>query len=217
MTTPRYRAPAMIGAMLAALLGPEDIAAKVAASHETMRAEVERLITAQDRARRMILGVDEFTGIWRTERAPDDGGPVDVMGDAIASMAAYASPMTAFPGPAIHGFVRRLAEVDIQHPMVVHRELLRAACYSGDMPAPDWSDIDQFVGSQAVFGAGPQLGQECLFVASDESVHDGTVSHVWSPDLVNLDFQENGATRTAGSVKVVRQVEPGARYVCVLK
>ena len=218
MSTPRYRVPMMLAGLLASqLMSAEAIAATVAASDASMQAEVGRLVPAQDRARRLLLGEGEFAEVWRRTSAPNDGMPIDVMGDAIASLCASVSAMSAFPGEAISTYLRRIAEVDASHPLVVHRAVLHAACHAIDTPAPDWSELDAFASAQALFAAGPQVGQTCTFIASDESVRPGTVSYVHGPTMVNLDFEEGGAIRTASSVQVVREAQPGARYVCILQ
>lgn len=221
MNASRYRAPLQIAAALGAMLmTAEAIADVVARSHETMRAEVERLVTAQDRARRLLLGCDEFADAWRAEPADTDGDSIDVMAGAIAGAAKLvgAVDMNAWPAPVLHYYVRRLAEADISHPLVAHREVLRAACHAMGQSAPDWSDIDAFVDSKRVLNAGPQVGQPCWFYPADGSEpRAGTVTHVWGPGMVNLRWEEQGAPAAATSVRVLRVPEPDARYYCVLE
>jgi hypothetical protein len=219
MNTPRYRTPLMMAALLSMqLMSPEALASTIDRSHETMRAEVGRLVTAQDRAR-LLLGVDEFAEVWRTTPGENDGMPIDVMADAIASLSAsVGATMSPFPSEPILAYLLRIAETDPAHPLVTNRAVLQAACHGIDQVAPDWSGLDAYAASRAVLDAGPTVGQACVFVAADESVRDGTVSHVWGSTCVNLTFvDDDGSTRTASSVVVVRQVTPGARYVCVLK
>lgn len=221
MNATRYRAPLQAAAPMAAMLMiPEQIAEIVASRHETMRDEVERLITAQDRARRLMLGVDEFAELWRAEPGPDDGNSLDVMASAIASACANFGPvdMNAFPEPVVHYYLKRIAESDLGHPLVAKRDVLQAACQSVGQPAPDWSGLDAFVDSKRVLEEGPRIGQPCLFYPADGSeARAGVVTHVWGPSMVNLQWEEQGVPAYATSVRVLRVPEPDARYYCVLK
>ena len=217
MTTPLYRAPEKAAQMASQLMSAEAIEQAVAASNESMRDDVGRLLRAQDLARRLMLGDGDYAGDWRTEPGANDGMPIDVMADTIAARCAWVGVMNAFPDAPVHQYVMRIAEIDIEHPFVVHSAVLQAACQALGQPLPDWSDVDGFVASRRVLEAGPKVGQACLFVAADTSVFDGVVSHVWGPEMVSLTFAENGGTSEASSVPVVRQAESGARYVCVLR
>lgn len=216
----RYRAPAAASAMASMLLSPDAIADIVARSHETMQAEVQRLLTAQDRARRLLLAMDDFAEAWRTEPAEGDGGPIDVMSDAIAAAVAMIDiySMSPWPTAVLHDYLLRLAEADIAHPLVLHREVLRAACTALGQSAPDWADIDEYVASRQLLDAGPQIGQPCTFYAADGSApRAAVVAHVWGPSMVNLEWQEQGAPAYATSVRVLRVPEPDTRYYCVLE
>lgn len=216
----RYRAPAAASAMATMLLSPEAISDVVVRSHETMQAEVHRLLTAQDRARRLLLAMDDFAEAWRTEPAEGDGGPIDVMSDAIAAAVAMIDVYSMSPWPTVvlHDYVLRLAEADIAHPLVVHREVLRNACTALGQSALEWADIDEYVASRQTLDAGPQVGQLCDFYPADGSpARSAVVTHVWGPGMVNLEWQEQGAPAYATSVRVLRVPEPDTRYYCVLR
>lgn len=148
-TISRYLAPAAAAAMTTMLMSPQAIYDAVAGMHESMRAEGGRLLQAQDRARRLLLGVDDFADVWRTTPADTDGSPIDVMADVIAGHAKGVGPerMTGWPGPVLLEYLQRIAEADIGHPLVAHRDVLRQACHDMDQPEPDWSDLDAYVTS----------------------------------------------------------------------
>lgn len=216
----RYLAPASAAAMTTMLMSPQAIADAVAGMHESMRAEGGRLLQAQDRARRLLLGVDDFADVWRTTPADTDGSPIDVMADVIAGHAKGVGPerMTGWPGPVLLEYLQRIAEADIGHPLVAHRDVLRQACHDMDQPEPDWSDLDAYVTSTQLLAAGPQLGQPCAFYPADGSEpRDAVVTHVWGPTMINLQFQDNGAPATATSVQVLARPAPDHRYYCVLR
>lgn len=215
----RYLAPAVAAAMTTMLMSPEAIAAAAAGMHESMRSEGARLITAQDRARRLLLGVDDFADVWRATPSETDGAPIDVMADVIAGAAKGIGPerMVGFPAPVLHEYLLRIAELDVSHPLVAYREVLRQACWDMGQPPPDWSDLEAYVTSAQLLAAGPQFGQPCLFVAADGSELAGVVTHVWGPEMVNLAYQDNGAPAAATSVRVLREQMADLRYYCVLK
>lgn len=142
-----YRAPTSGAYMASLLMTPEEIDEIVGRSHESMQAECRRLITAQDAARRLLLGVDPYAEAWRQEPADSDGGSLDVMANAIAAACMHVGKvdMNAFPKAVVHSYLLRIATEDAEHPLVKHREVLRLACQDFGGPALDWDDITALV------------------------------------------------------------------------
>ena len=145
-----YRVSTFATGLLADIKTPEQISNEVAAMHPTMRAEGERLLRARDQAARMMSGFEEFAALWALPVGGFDPQAIDVHADRVVSACGHVTAMAPYPSGTmtrdeLGGILLQIAQIDREHPLITHRDLLRDACTGMDQTAPAWEALEAAV------------------------------------------------------------------------